>query len=231
MIVESGLLPEGLQLHQKVLVGVGIGVLAHANRLIAHARAILTEAALKVNLGTHYQLHGRFMQSVHGQILDSIRVLMHLEEFACIDPENRLSDFAEAAKRDLTAAIAHLDREVVGGDVLFRGAHAGLAVIAHARAVLNHLFLANLTCQVKHLPIGRLWHKDPGEITVQIAVEWFATTQFSILLHLLLELRNQESWRLRGPLLLIATSWGLTEGLHFASQLAHRLSRRPLFEI
>lgn len=159
------LLTVGLQLHEQILVGLGEAVFGHADNLVAHAQtAVFRREAtpFQVNLGPHHELHWRLMQSIHCQVLDCTDVLMHLEELFSIDSKHGLADLSEAPEHKLTAAIAHLDREVVGGLAIVKRAHARLTIVADARIVLNHLLLAYFTCQVKHLPIGRLGHENPG---------------------------------------------------------------------
>ena len=71
------------------------------------------------------------MQSVHGQVLDSESVLVHLEELPRVDPEHGLADLTKAPKHNRATAVANADREVVGGHAVLGHPHAGLTVVAY----------------------------------------------------------------------------------------------------
>ena len=185
----------GLQLRQQRIIRAFEGVGCCSYSCVAHAGTICTEATVLVQLGANDQRQLTSVKHVHCQLFDSSNILMHLVELASRLAQNGITDVAEAGDDERAAAVGDADREVVGRGHLFVGSHAALAVVLTV-AGLHDLPLALHARQVEHLLLGALWNEHPGQVTVQVAIDWFPALLRLITLSQLLHLSNQESGRI-----------------------------------
>ena len=95
----------GLKLRQQRLICALERVGCSSYSCVAHARPVCAEATVLVQLGADDQRQLTSVKHVHGQLLDSSYILMHLVELASGLAQNGITDVAEAGDDERAAAI------------------------------------------------------------------------------------------------------------------------------